>query len=132
MKMSKPIAMVMLSGGAMLLAKITARCSVDPEPTPYATPTSTVAPTATSTPIPVTAAGQPTPAMRGFVIDWSTAVNELVDRLSEREAACIRAAVGDSAYEAMLGFPLLVGGWWGPATLIPGSDYLGDSASKWT
>ena len=48
--------------------------------------------------------------MRDFVVDASTTGQDLIDRLSEDEAACIKASVGDFVFEILLGTPLLMAG----------------------
>ena len=80
-----------------------------PEPTPTSTPEPT--PTATPTPTPATAtpvaeAAEPPGSMQDFAIDASTTGQDLIDRLSEEETACIKGAVGDFVFEVMLGTPL--------------------------
>ena len=45
--------------------------------------------------------------MRDFVVDASTTGQDLLDRLSEEEDACIKAAFGDAVYELLRGTPLL-------------------------
>ena len=45
--------------------------------------------------------------MRDFVVDASTTGQDLMDRLSEEENACIKAAFGDAVYEILRGTPLL-------------------------
>ena len=85
-------------------------CSNEPEPTPTPTP---VPPTATPTPI-ATPIPTATPAlmlsMADFVIDESTTGQELIDRLSGEEQACVRAGFGESIYNIILVTPLLLGG----------------------
>lgn len=98
------------------LVAVTA-CSTDPAPTatpvPTATPTAmpvptvTLAPIATAMPTPITTAVQPSPSLRNFVLDMSTTGQDLIDHISEREAACFKEVSGDAAYQAVLGMPLL-------------------------
>ena len=48
--------------------------------------------------------------MRDFVVDASTTGKDLVDRLSEEEVACIKAAVGDAVFTLLQSVPLLSAG----------------------
>ena len=125
-----PRCIVVATAGALIAAlPLAAACSGDsePEPTPTAapatatptptpTPTPTAEPTPTATPTPAPATATPTPeaaeplSMRDFVVDASTTGQDLIDRLSEDEAACIKAAVGDFVFEILLGTPLLMAG----------------------
>ena len=70
-----------------------------PTPTPDPTPT----PATPDTPVPTpTPDPTPTPAMMSLGdIDETTTVAELVASLSEGEADCLRAAVGDAIYQAV-------------------------------
>ncbi len=71
----------------------------DPTPTPAA-PVPT--PTPDPTPTPATPVPTPTPAMMSLSdIDETTRGAELIAALSEGEADCLRAAMGDASYEAM-------------------------------
>ena len=81
-------------------------------PTPEPTPTSTPEPTPASTPAPTSTpqAAEPAPAMRDLVINATTTGQDLLDRLSEEENACIKAAVGDFVYDVIRGTPLLAAG----------------------
>ena len=68
---------------------------VPPTPDPTATPVPPT-PDPTATPVP------PTPAMMSLSdIDETTTGAELIASLSEGEADCLRAAIGDASYEAM-------------------------------
>ena len=68
-----------------------------PTPDPTATPVLTPTPDPTATPVPT-----PTPAMMSLSdIDETTTGAELIASLSEGEADCLRAAIGDASYEAM-------------------------------
>ena len=60
-----------------------------------------------ATPTPIATAAQPSLSLRNFVLDMSTTGGDLIDRISEQEATCIEEVVGDAAYRAMLGIPLL-------------------------
>ena len=48
--------------------------------------------------------------MRDFVVDASTTGQDLVDRLSEEEIACLKGALGDTVFELIRGIPLLAAG----------------------
>ena len=48
--------------------------------------------------------------MRDFVIDESSTVKDLMDRLSTEETDCIRAAIGETLYGILLAAPLLQSG----------------------
>ena len=71
-------------------------------PTPAA-PVSTPTPATPDTPVPTpTSDPTPTPAMMSLSdIDETTTVAELIESLSEGEADCLRAAMGDASYQAM-------------------------------
>jgi hypothetical protein len=88
-----------------------AACGGNDEPAPTPTPppeTATPVPaTPTRTPTPTPEAAQPSLSMRDFAIDASTTGQDLLDRLSEEENDCLRAAFGDSVYEILRGTPLL-------------------------
>ena len=75
----------------------TATPVLTPTPDPTATPVLTPTPDPTATPVPT-----PTPAMMSLSdIDETTTGAELIASLSEGEANCLRAAIGDASYEAM-------------------------------
>ena len=72
-----------------------------PVPTPTQDPTATPVPTPTQDPT-ATPVPTPTPAMMSLSdIDETTTGAELIASLSEGEADCLRAAIGDASYEAM-------------------------------
>ena len=79
----------------------------DPTSTPAA-PVSTPTPAMPDTPVPTpTSDPTPTPAMMSLSdIDETTRGAELIAALSEGEADCLRAAMGDASYEAMQDLPL--------------------------
>ena len=79
----------------------------EPEPTPAPPPETATPVPATPTPTPTPEAAEPRPSMRDFAIDASTTGQDLLDRLSEEENDCLRAAFGDSVYEILRGTPLL-------------------------
>ena len=120
---------VVVATALAVLVAVTA-CSTEPAPTatpvPTATPTAMPAPTATpapvamATPTPIPTAVQPSLALRNFVLDMSTTGGDLIDHISEQEAACIKEVVGDAGYQAMLDIPLLAanGDSWGLAPLF--------------
>ena len=82
--------LISLSVVGLLLAALAAACA-SPTPTPTATPTPsptpTPAPTATPTPIPD---------------DGVLAARDLLAMLTAGEESCVRAAVGDAAYDQLL------------------------------
>ena len=74
----------------------------DPTPTPATPDTPAPTPTSDPTPTPATSDPTPTPATMSLGdIDETTTVAELVASLSEGEADCLRAAVGDAIYQAI-------------------------------
>ena len=81
-----------------------------PTPTPEPTRTPEPTPTATATRTSTPQAAEPAPTMRDLVIDASTTGQDLFDRLSAEENACVKAALGDFVYEVMSGTPLLTAG----------------------
>lgn len=86
-----------LIGAALLLVALAACAS--PTPTPTATPE----PTATPTPAPT-----PTPTPDAMTLapdDGGVAARDLLAMLSADEEACVRAAVGDAAYDQLLESP---------------------------
>ncbi len=113
---------VFLSLAVAAAAAIMVACGDDSEPAPAATatqPPPTATPTATqppptATPSPSTATPAATAvaqaSMRDFVIGAATTGSDLIERLSDEEAACIKSLVGDAAWELMLGVPLMSAG----------------------
>ena len=88
------VLLVAMVAGALVLAACGE--SATPTPDPTATPVLTPTPDPTATPVP------PTPAMMSLSdIDETTTGAELIASLSEGEADCLRAAIGDASYEAM-------------------------------
>ena len=83
----------------------TATPAATPEPSPTATPEPPATP-AQATATPTAAAEQPAASLEGFVIDATATGQDLIDRLSSDEVACIEAAVGDAIYGILLGTPL--------------------------
>ena len=108
-----------------LLVLFAAACASDPTPTPEptATPTSTPEPAATSTPTPEpTATPIPTPeptatptpppptaapALEELRLTLTTTGREVLALFSEAETACLRTAIGETAYERMSNEPIL-------------------------
>ena len=89
------VLLVSLVAGALVFAACGE--SATPTPDPTATPVLTPTPDPTATPVPT-----PTPAMMSLSdIDETTTGAELIASLSEGEADCLRAAIGDASYEAM-------------------------------
>ncbi len=79
-----------------------------PAPTATAVSTATAIPTATATstpPAPSTA--QPPITLEDLILTPDVTGQDLIDRVSEAEAACIRAAVGDFAYQVLLGISMM-------------------------
>ena len=78
-------------------------CTPDPTPTPTPSPTAT--PTATPTPVPPT----PTPvpvSIEELEITPDTTVGDIMESLSAGEVACVRNAIGASAFDAIRGIAL--------------------------
>ena len=97
------VLLVSLVAGALVFAACgesatpTPESTLTPTATPVPTPTPDPTPTPTATPVPT-----PTPAMMSLSdIDETTTGAELIASISDGEADCLRAAIGDSAYEAM-------------------------------
>ena len=101
------VLLVSLVAGALVFAACGESATPTPDPTatpvltptpdPTATPVLTPTPDPTATPVPT-----PTPAMMSLSdIDETTTGAELIASLSEGEANCLRAAIGDASYEAM-------------------------------
>lgn len=89
-----------LIGAALLLVALAAACA---SPTPTPTPTATPEPTATPTPAPT-----PTPTPDAMMLapdDGGVAARDLLSMLSADEESCVRAAVGDAAYDQLLESP---------------------------
>ena len=82
-----------------------------PEPTAAPTPDPTAMPapepTAAPTPEP-TAAPQATMSLENFVITQQTTGGDLMGLLSEGEASCVRAGIGDALYQLILGTPVVL------------------------
>lgn len=95
-----------LAGAGLLLAAASACAS--PTPTPIPTPTPTPEPTATPTP-------EPAPD------DGEIGARDLLEMLAPGEEACVRAAVGDAAYDALLAQP---------ASAVAGTDFPFDCLSS--
>lgn len=87
---------------ALIALLVIAGCGSDPEPTPVPT----VAPAPTSTPTP-----EPTPApsaetLENLFITDATTGRDVMSRLSEAETDCIRTALGEEVYGAVLNIPM--------------------------
>ena len=88
-----------LTAGALVVAACGESATATPVPTPTPVPTATPVPTPTPMPT-ATPAPTPTPAMMSLSdIDETTTGAELIAALSEDEADCLRAAIGDAGYE---------------------------------
>ena len=96
-----------------------------PTPTPPpATPTPTPTPpppTATPTPTeaPPLSATQPAEGLSSLVLTPATTGKDIMDRISEAEAACVRAAFGEVIYQILLGTPILLAAGSDPAAAAP-------------
>ena len=103
---------------ALTLIALATACGSDPTPTPTPEPTATPTPMPTPTPEPTATPEPPTPApdsqmassLEDLVITPATTGKDLIDALSEEEAACIKTAFGDAIYQIMLATPLLMAG----------------------
>ena len=102
---------------ALAITMIATACESDddPEPTAVATQAAVATPQATPTPTPTpTAPPAPTPtplvesagSLEDLFITDDTTGRELMARLSEPERDCLRAAIGEQLYGAMLGLPM--------------------------
>lgn len=107
--------LALAAAALFLLAALTAACGSDESPDPEPAATATAQPTATPTPDPTptptpepTATPEPATAasIDDLVLTDETTVRELVSALSETEAACMREAIGESAFEAIADIPL--------------------------
>ena len=85
-------------------------------PEPTATPEPTTTPEQTAAPEP-TATAEPTPepeppqammSMENLVITQATTGGDLMAMLSEQEASCVKANVGDTLYQLILGAPIML------------------------
>ena len=101
------VLLVSLVAGALVFAACGESATPTPDPTATPVLTPTQDPTATPVPTPTqdptaTPVPTPTPAMMSLSdIDETTTGAELIASLSEGEADCLRAAIGDASYEAM-------------------------------
>ena len=84
------------------VALVFAACGEDEAPTPAASPSPVATTVATAAPIP------PTTSLADIDADSTGA--DLISAISAEEAACLRTAVGDAAYEAIQGLPLSTSG----------------------
>lgn len=98
--------------GAFLLAAAAAGACASPTPTPTPTPSPTPAPTATPTPEPAPASLAPG--------DGGIGARDLLEMLAPGEESCVRAAVGDAAYDALLEQP---------ASAVAGAEFPFDCLS---
>ena len=76
-----------------------------PEPLPPPAPPPAPAPVSAAVPEP-----GPVGSLEDLVVTSATTGKDVVDRISESEASCIRGAVGDAVYGVLLGTPLLRAG----------------------
>ena len=104
---------------ALAIAVIAAACESDDEPeaTPVATQAAATTPPATATPTPTasptpTATASPTPtaepagSLEDLFITDTTTGRDVMQRISEAERDCLRSAIGEQLYGAMLGLPM--------------------------
>ncbi len=88
-----------------------AGCGSDPEPTPVPTPAPTVAPTPIPAPSPEP---EPTPApqvepagsLEDLFITDTTTGRDVFARISESETDCVKAAIGEQVFTAVLNLPM--------------------------
>ena len=81
-----------------------------PPPTPTPTPTpppATPAATPTPTEAPAPSATQPAEGLATLVLTPGTTGQDIMDRVSEAEVACVKAAFGDLIYNIILATPIL-------------------------
>ena len=90
---------------ALIALLVIAGCGSDPEPTPVPTPTPTATPEPTPTPTPEPPAESGGTLEDLFITD-TTRGSDLMGRLSEAETDCIRAAIGEEVYNAVLNLPM--------------------------
>ena len=82
---------------------VIAGCGSDPTPAPTPTPTPTATPTPEPTPTPPP---EPTASLADLFLTDATLGDEVMSRLSKAETDCVRAALGDQVYAAVLGLPM--------------------------
>ncbi len=100
------ILVLALAAGALVVAACGESATATPAPTPTPVPTATLVPTPTPMPT-ATPAPTPTPAMMSLSdIDETTTGAELIAALSEDEADCLRSAIGDASYQAIMNLTL--------------------------
>ena len=78
---------------ALFAFVVIAGCGSDPTPTPTATPTATPTP-------------EPTASLADLFLTDATLGSEVMSRLSEAETDCIRTAIGEDVYAAVLDLPV--------------------------
>ena len=86
-------------------AALTACAAPTPEPTATQAPEPTPTPTPTATPT-ATPSPEPTASLADLFLTDTTLGNEVMSRLSKAETDCIRAALGEDIYTAVLGLPM--------------------------
>ena len=90
---------------ALISLVVIVGCGSDPKPTPtptpIATPTPTPTPTEAATPTP-----EPTASLADLFLTDTTLGGEVMSRLSKAETDCVRAALGEGVYAAVLGLPM--------------------------
>ncbi|MCE2529369.1 MAG: hypothetical protein J4G11_05820 [Acidimicrobiia bacterium] len=120
---------IRITGAALAVALIAGACSSDSESEPAPTvttttvastttaPTTTTSPaTTTTTTLPATTptatvaqteTGQPSGTLADLFVDESTTYQDVMDRISEDERACIKAAFGEMVYTILVTRPVL-------------------------
>ena len=97
---SRALSALLLVFALGLLLAITA-CAGEDDPTPTPTPP----PTSTPEPTPTPPVG-PTASLADLFLTDTTLGSEVMSRLSEAEADCVSAAIGEDVYATVLGLPI--------------------------
>ncbi len=94
---------------ALMIALIAVACGSDEEaePTAVATQTPVATPQATPTPSPTpTPLAEPAGSLEDLFLTDATTGSQLMDHVSEAERGCLREAIGEELYGAMLDVPI--------------------------
>ncbi|MDE2824572.1 MAG: hypothetical protein OXK79_13810 [Chloroflexota bacterium] len=83
-----------------------AGCGSDPTPTPTPTATATPTPAPTATPTPEPSMAGPGGSLEDMFITDTTIGRDVMSRLSTAETDCLRAALGEEVYNAVLDLPM--------------------------
>ena len=86
---------------ALTTLVVIADCASDPTPTPTATPAPTPTPEPSPTPLP-----DPAASLEDLFLTDTTLGGEVMSRLSKPETDCVRAALGEAVYAAVLDLPM--------------------------